>query len=45
MIGAASSEPETPWLEIVKLPPETSPPVSLPSRARRVRSSSRSPIC
>ena len=45
MIGAASSEPETPWLEMVKLPPETSAPVSLPSRARRVRSSSLAPIC
>ena len=45
MIGAASSEPDTPWLEMVKLPPETSARSSLPSRARRVRSSSLAPIC
>ena len=30
---AANSEPETPWLEMVKLPPETSRPLSLPARA------------
>ena len=34
MIGAASSEPETPWLEMVKLPPDTSRAVELARRAR-----------
>ena len=34
MIGAASSEPDTPWLEMVKLPPETSAPVELVRRGR-----------
>ena len=36
MIGDANSEPEVPWLEIVKVPPCTSPALSLPLRAAAV---------
>ena len=33
MIGVAKSEPETPWLEMVKVPPRTSALVSFSARA------------
>ena len=38
MIGAATSEPETPWLEIENVPPCTSAGASLPARAFSVSS-------
>ena len=36
MMGAASNDPDTPWLEMVKLPPDTSAAARLPERARLV---------
>jgi hypothetical protein len=40
MIGAANSEPETPWFEIVKVPPRMSAAVSFSFRAFSISSSS-----